>query len=48
MYQARALLQDSQLPPSYYAEAQLTGAYIHNRLIHGTDSITMIPLAERQ
>ena len=40
MYRARAMLIASKLPVMFYAEAQLTAAYIHNRIIHGKDSKT--------
>ena len=34
------MLIASKLPVMFYAEAQLTAAYIHNRIIHGKDSKT--------
>lgn len=33
------MLIASKLPAQYYAEAQLTAAYIHNRCAHGDDTI---------
>ena len=36
----RAMLIDSKLPAMFYAEAQLTAAYLYNRMVHGNDSIT--------
>jgi hypothetical protein len=36
MRRARAMLLDSKLPSTYYAEAQLTAAYLHNRMVHGS------------
>jgi hypothetical protein len=35
MTRARAMLIASKLPANFYAEAQLTAAYLHNRLLHG-------------
>ena len=40
MHLARAMLIDSKLPAMFYAEAQLTAAYLYNRMVHGNDSIT--------
>ena len=37
---ARAMLLASKLPVIFYNEAQLTAAYLHNRTVHGADSIT--------
>ena len=34
------MLIDSNLPSSFYADAQLTAAYIHNRTVHSKDDIT--------
>jgi hypothetical protein len=36
----RAMLIASKLPASFYAEAQLTAAYIFNRFVHGQDTKT--------
>ena len=36
MTRARAMLIASQLPAKFYAEAQLTAAYLHNRLLHNS------------
>jgi hypothetical protein len=33
-------LSDSKLPALYYSEAQLCAVYLHNRSVHGKDSIT--------
>jgi hypothetical protein len=40
MHKARAMLLASKLPALFYAEAQLTAAYLGNRIIHGSDSKT--------
>jgi hypothetical protein len=36
----RTMLYASKLPIEYYAEAQLTAAYLHNRYVHADDIIT--------
>jgi hypothetical protein len=36
----RAMHYDSKLPIEYYAESQLTAAYLHNRYVHADDTIT--------
>ena len=40
MHLGRAMLIDSKLPSMFYAEAQLTAAYLYNRMVHGNNSIT--------
>ena len=40
MMLGRAMLIESQLPAAFYAEAQLTAAYLHNRTVHGNHTIT--------
>ena len=40
MVKARAMHIASNLPPQFYADAQLTASYLHNRLLHGTASTT--------
>jgi hypothetical protein len=40
MSKARAMLIASNLPPQFYADAQLTASYLHNRLLHGNASAT--------
>jgi hypothetical protein len=40
MHKARAMLLASKLPALFYAEAQLTAAYLGNRIVHGSDSKT--------
>jgi len=40
MIRARAMLIASQLPLYFYADAQLTAAYLHNRLLHNNSTQT--------
>ena len=40
LQQGRCMLISSNLPPMFYADAQLTAAYLHNRTVHASDSKT--------
>jgi hypothetical protein len=40
LQQGRAMLIAANLPPMFYADSQLTAAYIHNRTVHSADNMT--------